>query len=159
MCVLDYVKPESDNGSALHKYIENCVDYCVHMQYELQIEAVFAYGSPFGCKYSNFKMLYAWLKVWDLSALNERQTSCGFVEKAVLHRAKAFFACWYGLYWVMNKAVWHVGIAFIMPDSRTIVCMEQKNVRPDISFLFYYPFFHCLSFFILQKLYVRIFFF
>lgn len=58
----------------------------------------------------------------------------------------------------MKKAVWHIGIAFIMPDRRTIVCMEQKNVRPDISFLFYYPFFRCLSFFILRKLYVRIFF-
>lgn len=56
----------------------------------------------------------------------------------------------------MKKAVWHVGIAFIMPDRRTIVCIEQKNVRPDIFFLFYYPFFHCLSFFILRKLYVRI---
>lgn len=32
----------------------------------------------------------------------------------------------------MKKAVWHVGMAFIMPDRRTIVCMEQKNVRPDI---------------------------
>lgn len=41
----------------------------------------------------------------------------------------------------MKKAVWHVGKAFIMPDRRTIVCMEQKNVRPDIFFLFYYTFF------------------
>lgn len=58
----------------------------------------------------------------------------------------------------MKKAVWHIGIAFIMPDRRTIVCMEQKNVRPDIFFLFYYPFFFVAYRFLSCKNYMSVFF-
>ncbi len=49
------------------------------------------------------------------------------------------------------------GLYYARPPDHCLYGTEKRAA--GYLFLFYYPFFHCLSFFILRKLYVRIFFF